>query len=50
MLFSYAGNAPDVSGWQLKGTGRGNVEGRFEAADGFVKCTIARTGFFIIVR
>ena len=50
ILFSYAGNAPDVSGWQLKGTGRGNVEGRFEAADGVVKCTIARNGFFIIVR
>lgn len=44
-LFSYSGSAPDVSGWRLKGTGRGNVKGRFEAAGGIVTCTISATGF-----
>ncbi len=42
--------ASDVSGWRLKGTGRGNVKGRFEAAGGIVTCTISEseTGFIFI--
>lgn len=49
-LFSYAGNAPDVSGWQARGLGRENVIGSFDAANGVVTCTISRTGFVLIVR
>ena len=49
-LFSYAGNAPDVSGWQARGLGRENVIGSFDAANGVVTCTISRTGLVLIVR
>ena len=47
---TYEGEAPDVSGWRLKGTGLSNVRGVFTAANGVVTVTPECVGVLIIVR
>ena len=47
---TYAGAAPDVSGWKLKGTGLKNMGGEFVAKDGVVTCTPTHVGLLLLVR